>query len=63
MIVSTSYEMNGDVVMRVRDTGIGMTKSEVEQALKPFRQINALERRRRRAPGTGAAREPASACP
>lgn len=46
VIVSTNYEMNGDVVMRVRDTGIGMTKSEVEQALKPFRQINALERRK-----------------
>ncbi|ABQ60845.1 cell-division control histidine kinase pdhS [Brucella ovis IntaBari-2006-46-332] len=46
VIVSTSYELNGDVVMRVRDTGIGMSKSEVEQALKPFRQINALERRK-----------------
>ncbi|WP_273793396.1 cell-division control histidine kinase PdhS [Brucella anthropi] len=46
VIVSTSYEMNGDVVMRVRDTGIGMTKSEVEQALKPFRQVNALDRRK-----------------
>ncbi|KAB2730430.1 cell-division control histidine kinase PdhS [Brucella intermedia] len=46
VIVSTSYELNGDVVMRVRDTGIGMTKSEVEQALKPFRQVNALERRK-----------------
>ncbi|MCH4542631.1 PAS domain-containing sensor histidine kinase [Ochrobactrum sp. POC9] len=46
VIVSTSYEMNGDVVMRVRDTGIGMTKSEVEQALKPFRQVHALERRK-----------------
>lgn len=46
VIVSTSYELNGDVVMRVRDTGIGMTKSEVEQALKPFRQVNAPERRK-----------------
>jgi len=46
VIVSTSYELNGDVVMRVRDTGIGMTKSEVEQALKPFRQVNALKRRK-----------------
>jgi PAS domain S-box-containing protein len=45
VIVSTSYEMNGDVAMRVRDTGIGMTKSEVEQALKPFRQVNASQRR------------------
>ncbi len=46
VIVSTSYELNGDVVMRVRDTGIGMSKTEVEQALKPFRQINAPERRK-----------------
>lgn len=45
VIVSTSYEMNGDVAMRVRDTGIGMTKAEVEQALKPFRQVNASQRR------------------
>lgn len=44
VIVSTSYEMNGDVVMRVRDTGIGMTQAEIEQALKPFRQINAAQR-------------------
>ena len=46
VIVSTSYEMNGDVVLRVRDTGIGMTKSEVEQALKPFRQVNTSEHRK-----------------
>lgn len=45
VIVSTSYELNGDVVMRVRDTGVGMTKTEVEQALKPFRQVNSLQRR------------------
>ena len=31
--------------MRVRDTGVGMTKAEVEQALKPFRQVNAMQRR------------------
>ncbi|MFD1198616.1 cell-division control histidine kinase PdhS [Brucella gallinifaecis] len=45
VIVSTNYELNGDVVMRVRDTGIGMTKAEIEQALKPFRQVNTLQRR------------------
>ncbi|OYR15245.1 PAS domain-containing protein [Brucella thiophenivorans] len=45
VIVSTNYELNGDVVMRVRDTGVGMTKAEVQQALKPFRQINATQRR------------------
>ncbi|WP_420959472.1 histidine kinase dimerization/phospho-acceptor domain-containing protein [Brucella sp. IR073] len=41
VIVSTSYEPNGGVVMRVRDTGIGMSPAEVEQALKPFKQVNA----------------------
>ncbi|MBC2885682.1 PAS domain S-box protein [Ochrobactrum sp. CM-21-5] len=45
VIISTNYELNGDVAMRVRDTGIGMTKTEVEQALKPFRQVNTLQRR------------------
>lgn len=45
VIVSTSYELNGDVIMRVRDTGIGMNKAEIEQALKPFRQVNSLQRR------------------
>lgn len=45
VIVSTNYELNGDVVMRVRDTGVGMSKAEVEQALKPFRQVNTMQRR------------------
>lgn len=40
VIVSTSYEADGNVVMRVRDTGIGMSQSELEQALKPFRQVS-----------------------
>ncbi|MDM7850263.1 PAS domain S-box protein [Pseudochrobactrum kiredjianiae] len=40
VIVSTSYEPDGHVVMRVRDTGIGMNPSELEQALKPFRQVS-----------------------
>lgn len=40
VIVSTSYEPEGHVVMRVRDTGVGMNQSELEQALKPFRQVS-----------------------
>ncbi|HWD12756.1 PAS domain S-box protein [Pseudochrobactrum sp. sp1633] len=40
VIVSTSYEPDGHVVMRVRDTGIGMNQNELEQALKPFRQVS-----------------------
>lgn len=53
VIVSTAYEASGDVVMRVRDTGIGMTQAEVEQALKPFKQINALKRGRGDGTGLG----------
>jgi len=53
VIVSTAYEASGDVVMRVRDTGIGMTNAEIEQALKPFKQINALKRGRGDGTGLG----------
>ncbi|MEO3998165.1 PAS domain S-box protein [Mesorhizobium sp. CAU 1732] len=53
VIVSTAYEPSGDVVMRVRDTGIGMTLSEIDQALKPFKQINALKRGRHDGTGLG----------
>ena len=53
VIVSTAYESSGDVVMRVRDTGIGMSQPEIEQALKPFKQINALKRTRGDGTGLG----------
>ncbi|WP_027061500.1 PAS domain S-box protein [Mesorhizobium loti] len=53
VIVSTAYETSGDVVMRVRDTGIGMSLAEIEQALKPFKQINALKRGRGDGTGLG----------
>ena len=43
--MSTAYEPSGDIVMRVRDTGIGMSQAEIEQALKPFKQINTLKKR------------------
>ena len=53
VIVSTGYEPSGDVVMRVRDTGIGMSLPEIDQALKPFKQINALKRGRHDGTGLG----------
>jgi signal transduction histidine kinase len=53
VIVSTAYEPSGDVVLRVRDTGIGMSPAEIEQALKPFRQINTLKRERGDGTGLG----------
>lgn len=51
IVVSTSYEANGSVVLRVRDTGIGMTRTELEQAMKPFRQV--ATHTRHRGDGTG----------
>lgn len=39
VIVSTALDNGGEVVLRVRDTGIGMTEAEIETALKPFQQI------------------------
>ena len=45
--------MSGDVVMRVRDTGVGMSTGEIEQAMKPFKQINALKRSRGDGTGLG----------
>jgi PAS domain S-box-containing protein len=53
VIVSTAYEPGGEVLVRIRDTGIGMTLGEIEQALKPFKQINALKRGRGDGTGLG----------
>ena len=53
VIVSTAYELSGDVALRVRDTGIGMSLAEIDQALKPFKQINALKRGRQDGTGLG----------
>ena len=49
VIVSTTQSDLGEVAIRVRDTGIGMTPQEVEQAMEPFKQLSAT----RRAGGTG----------
>lgn len=53
VIVSTSYEQSGDIALRVRDTGVGMTQAEIEQAMKPFKQINSLKRPRGDGTGLG----------
>ncbi|ARQ56855.1 cell division control sensor histidine kinase PdhS protein [Rhizobium sp. Kim5] len=52
IVVSTSYEANGSVVLRVRDTGIGMTRAELDHAMKPFRQVSSTQARHR-GDGTG----------
>jgi len=52
IVVSTSYEANGSVALRVRDTGVGMTRNELDQAMKPFRQVSSTQSRHR-GDGTG----------
>jgi len=39
VIVSTAQADDGEVLLRVRDTGIGMDEKEVGVALEPFRQL------------------------
>ncbi|PPJ47747.1 PAS domain-containing sensor histidine kinase [Rhizobium sp. KAs_5_22] len=53
IIVSTAYEPNGSVALRIRDTGVGMTRTELEQAMKPFRQVHAGTRSRGDGTGLG----------
>jgi PAS domain S-box-containing protein len=38
VIVSTAFADSGEAVLRVRDTGIGMSEADVEAALEPFGQ-------------------------
>lgn len=39
VIVSTAATDRGDVMLRVRDTGVGMSEKDIEIALQPFRQL------------------------
>ena len=41
VIVSTAFQASGRAVLRVKDTGIGMSDAELEKALEPFRQIDS----------------------
>lgn len=53
IVVSTSYEPSGNVVIRIRDTGIGMNRKELEQAMKPFGQVGPGPRSRGDGTGLG----------
>jgi signal transduction histidine kinase len=39
VIISTALNDAGGVVLRVRDTGVGMTEKDIVTALEPFRQL------------------------
>lgn len=49
VILSTTLEPNGEVAVRVRDTGTGMTAKQLTAALEPFRQLHTA----RHSGGTG----------
>jgi PAS domain S-box-containing protein len=44
VIVSTAATERGEVALRVRDTGAGMTAKELETAMEPFRQVATAAR-------------------
>ena len=49
VIVSTTTSDTGMVLVRIRDTGVGMSDRDIEVALEPFRQLEPS----RQAEGTG----------
>jgi signal transduction histidine kinase len=53
VIVSTVYEGDGEVALRVRDTGRGMSAEDIERAMKPFQQVGSIAERRGRGTGLG----------
>lgn len=53
VIMSTAHELNGDVAIRIRDTGIGMSQPDIDQAMKPFKQLNNIKRERGDGTGLG----------
>jgi signal transduction histidine kinase len=53
VIVSSTLEQSGEVVVRIRDTGIGMSEKDIETALKPFRQVAVAREDRDQGTGLG----------
>ena len=47
VIVSTQLVEDGEVLLRVRDTGVGMSEAEIAMAMEPFRQLSTTT------PGSG----------
>jgi PAS domain S-box-containing protein len=50
VIVSAALENDGSMVVRVKDTGIGMTDAQLQDALQPFTRVESANRERQ---GTG----------
>lgn len=43
VIVSAVVEKDGSLIIRVRDTGVGMSEADLSKAMEPFRQIEQSE--------------------
>jgi signal transduction histidine kinase len=50
VVISASIEQDGSLAVRVKDTGIGMTDVQLQDALKPFTRVESPDRVRQ---GTG----------
>jgi PAS domain S-box-containing protein len=44
VILSTARTDHGEAVLRVRDTGVGMSEKDIRTALEPFRQLSTAAR-------------------
>lgn len=53
IIVSTALSDAGEAVLRVRDTGVGMTDAELRAAMEPFRQVATSNPRAAKGTGLG----------
>ncbi|MBL8570374.1 MAG: PAS domain S-box protein [Phreatobacter sp.] len=53
IIVSTALSDAGEAVLRVRDTGVGMTETELRAAMEPFRQVATSNPRAAKGTGLG----------
>ena len=53
VFVSAALNGEGGVSVAVRDTGVGMTRSEIELALEPFGQVDGPLQRERKGTGLG----------
>ncbi|MEP1205572.1 MAG: ATP-binding protein [Lentilitoribacter sp.] len=51
IVVSSSLEASGNVLLRIRDNGVGMNRAELERAMQPFGQVG--QETRQRGEGTG----------